>query len=160
MILPMGSRYLQVACGLAVAGGMASACSGRPPGRIVAPERGRAHAEWTVEERGKDLVVRNLRRTQEASFHLIRLRTAEPPHVHDRHDLTVFMLTGAGLIHLAGRVEQVGPGDVIEIPRGVEHWAENRDPQASEVYAVFTPPFDGKDRRLVRAKGEGDRGGP
>jgi mannose-6-phosphate isomerase-like protein (cupin superfamily) len=55
-------------------------------------------------------------------------------------------------MHLADRVIDVGPGDVIDVPRGVVHWAENVGDGASEAYAVFAPPFDGKDRRFV---GEG-----
>lgn len=109
-------------------------------------------APWTAEERARGMAVRSLKVTQETSHHLIRLRTAEPPHTHEFHDLTVYVLQGRAMVHLAGQTILVRPGDVIEIPRGVIHWAENLGPGDSLVYAIFNPPFDGKDRKLVDGK--------
>ena len=129
-----------------------ASCTPERAGQIVTPKGVLSGHEWTAEERQKEVAVRTLRKTSGASHHLIRLRTAEKPHVHDHHDLTVFVLAGKGRMHLAGRSTVVHPGDVIEIPRGTVHWAENLDTAASEVYAVFNPPFDGKDRRFVNAE--------
>ena len=106
--------------------------------------------QWTADELSRDIVVKTLRTTPEASFHLIRLKGAEPPHVHDRHDLTVFIFSGTSVVHFKDRAVSIRPGELIDIPRGVWHWAENIGQDPTHAYAVFTPPFDGKDRRLEK----------
>jgi mannose-6-phosphate isomerase-like protein (cupin superfamily) len=40
----------------------------------------------------------------------------------------------------------VGPHSVIYIPRGTPHSMRNTSGHPSAAYAVFVPPFDGKDR--------------
>ncbi|MDP3920617.1 MAG: D-alanyl-D-alanine carboxypeptidase family protein [Candidatus Omnitrophota bacterium] len=100
---------------------------------------------WTDEEAQGEVAVRQLRRTEKASYHMVRLRTREVAHVHKTHDLTIFMTKGAGRVHMAGRVLDLVPGDTAFIPKDTIHWGENIGPGASEVYAIFTPPFDGQD---------------
>ena len=75
------------------------------------------------------------------------MRGQEFPHFHDHHDLSVSVLSGKGIVHFKDHDVVITPGDVIFIPRGTFHWAENTDPDASVVFAVFSPPFDGKDKR-------------
>jgi mannose-6-phosphate isomerase-like protein (cupin superfamily) len=104
--------------------------------------------QWTEDELSRNAAVKTLRTTAEASFHLIRLKGAEPPHVHDRHDLTVFIFSGTSVVHFKDRAVSISQGELIDIPRGVWHWAENIGQDPTHAYAVFTPPFDGKDRRL------------
>ncbi len=116
-------------------------------GRIIGPHDISSQVEWTKEELEKEVALRNLRDTQEASFYLIRLSASERPHTHDFHDLVVFVLEGEGLVHLTDKTFKVKPGDVIEIPRGVVHWAEIIDNKPCVVYAIFTPPLEGPDQR-------------
>ena len=104
--------------------------------------------QWSAEELTRDVAVKTLRKTEQASFHFVRLNGAEAPHVHDRHDLTVFTFSGQSVVHFKDRTVSMGPGDLIEIPRGVWHWAENIGQAPTQAYAIFTPPFDGKDRRV------------
>jgi len=61
----------------------------------------------------------------------------------------VTVLSGQSTIHFKDRNVKLNPGDVIFIPKGKYHWAENTDPNSSVVFAVFSPGFDGKDRRKV-----------
>ncbi len=126
-----------------------SSCVSIRRGAIISTGKTIYHANWSEEEHGDEIVVKTLNVTDTASYHVIRLVTAEKPHIHDYHDLTVFVLKGRARMNLGDRTEIVKAGDVIEIPRGVVHWAENIGRQASEVYAVFSPPFDGVDRRFV-----------
>ena len=107
------------------------------------------NVQWSADELARDVAVKNLGTTAEASFHFVRLKRAEAPHVHDRHDLTVFIFSGTSTVHFKDRTVSMGPGDLIEIPRGVWHWAENLGKDTTQAYAIFTPPFDGKDRRIV-----------
>ena len=123
------------------------ACVPAEKGRVFSPHASLREIQWTEEENAREVVLRTLRVTKEASFHLVRVRTAEKPHVHDAHDGTVFVLAGRFLVHFGERSMVVGQGDVIEIPRGVPHWAENIHSESSEAYVIFTPPYDGKDWR-------------
>ena len=123
------------------------ACADATParGRVVTLDHVSAQMAWTPDELAKPIAVHRLHATAEVSASLIRLKDAEKPHVHQTHDLVVVMLSGSGVLHLGDRVIPVRPGDVMEIPRGTVHWAENTDPAGSEVYAVFSPPYDGMD---------------
>ncbi len=116
------------------------AAESNPPPTIV---------KWSAEELTQAVAVKNLSKTKEASFHFVRLKGAESPHIHDRHDLTVFTFSGTSVLHFKDRTVSLKPGDLINIPRGVWHWAENIGQDATLAYAVFTPPYDGKDRRVV-----------
>jgi mannose-6-phosphate isomerase-like protein (cupin superfamily) len=106
--------------------------------------------EWTAEELEKDIAIRELSRSASASVHLVRARGAEKPHTHDQHDLIVVLVSGAARAHVGDEVLDAGPGDLIEIPRGLPHWVENTGPEPSLSFAIFSPPFDGKDRHFIR----------
>ena len=124
-------------------------CSGPPRGRILSPLGWTDPIDWTADDLGRDIAMRTLQETDEASFHVVRLEGSERPHVHDRSDLTVFVLRGRVEMHLGSKERIVNPGDVIQVPRGTPHWARNVHPEASEAYVIFTPPTDGRDHRPV-----------
>lgn len=106
---------------------------------------------WSDEERAKPIAIRHLYRSESLSTHLIRIQAAEPPHVHDRHDLTVTLLSGKLVLHFEERNVTLMPGDVVVIPQLEPHWAENVADDASVAFVTFSPGFDGKDRRLLTA---------
>ena len=140
-----------VRIGLLLLAAAVSASCAKSSGVIFSPDGISSPVVWSREEMEKEIAQRQVSKTQNVSHHVIRLRTHEQPHAHDRHDLTVFQLSGKARIHLNGKSYITKPGDVMAIPRGTVHWAENLDPQSSEVYAVFVPPYDGKDSRTVEA---------
>jgi mannose-6-phosphate isomerase-like protein (cupin superfamily) len=125
--------------------------SAQPParGRVITTLPDAVDPLWTEAELAKPIAVRRLRATTETSISLIRLAGAEQPHIHKDHDLVVVLLAGQARVHLGDHVVEVHPGDVMEIPRGTVHWAENTGASASEVYAVFSPPYDGRDNLPV-----------
>lgn len=127
------------------------ACAGARTGVIHRPESALASFDWTADEMSRPLVFKLLGKTREASYHLIRVGASEQPHTHDRHDIIVTVLRGNATVHLGRRVFRAEPGDVIEIPRGMVHWAEIAEGASCEIYAVITPPFDGKDRQPALA---------
>jgi len=118
-------------------------------GRLIQPGEVTESVQWMEAESKSDIAIRKLRETADASFQIVRLNTAEKPHVHQHHDLTVFVLRGKALMHLDEKHIPVRAGDVIDIPRGVPHWVENKSRSPSEVYAIFTPAFDGKDTIFI-----------
>lgn len=140
-------RWAAIAALILLEAGTAGCASSR--GLRITPDKTWAGADWNEEEKTREVAVRNLWQTSEASAHRIRLVTAEKPHVHDHHDLTVFVLKGRARVFLDGRFVIAQAGDVVEIPRGTLHWARNLEKWPSEVYAVFTPAYDGKDMRIV-----------
>lgn len=106
--------------------------------------------EWSPEELATTIAFKKLYQTNEASFHFVRLAGKEQPHVHDLHDLTIFVLSGKVKMHLNEKSMIATKGDVIEVPKGIIHWAENVNGKPSEAYIVFSPPFDDKDHRIIR----------
>jgi len=124
-----------------------AACQASEHAKLVFPDKTYQDVTWSQDELGKELSVRNLHRGADASTHLIRLQGKEFPHYHDHHDLNVTVLSGKSIIHFHDHAVSLAPGDVIFIPGGTFHWAENVDPEASVVFAVFSPAFDGQDRR-------------
>jgi quercetin dioxygenase-like cupin family protein len=126
-----------------------ASCAISRPGTVFSPDPAAGSVVWTEEDKAQDMVIRTLRTTPEASFHIIRLGGIEKAHVHDTHDITVFILKGKVRMDMNGQTRILRKGDVVEVPRGLVHAAENAGRDAAEAYAVFTPPFDGKDRRFV-----------
>ncbi|MCR9220975.1 MAG: cupin domain-containing protein [Alphaproteobacteria bacterium] len=52
----------------------------------------------------------------------------KPPHSHDFEQIFM-ILQGRVRLHLAEEVHECGPGTVVRIPPGVEHWVEAPRPE-------------------------------
>ncbi len=94
---------------------------------------------------GEDLSKTMILEMDNSSTHLIQIRGSEKKHVHEFHDATVFIQSGTGRMYLGKKSVQVGPGAVIFIPRGLEHYFVNGGSETSSAIVVFSPSFDGKD---------------
>jgi len=150
--MPKCREPVAAPCPSAAAQASASAVVSTPAAsapKIVTPDGPLPPVTWSDEELAKDVALKTVRQTEGASYHVVRLLRAERPHAHDRSDLSVFVLSGAVNMHIAGRIVPLAAGDVVEVPKGVPHWAENASSGASMAYVVFVPAFDGKDRRPV-----------
>ena len=95
---------------------------------------------------GEDFKVVELARDAGTSQHLVAIRTAEVPHRHDRHDLLVVMLRGHGRMRIGSEERPVGDGSILYIPRGAIHAFRNEAPEPAVAFAIYVPPFDGRDR--------------
>ena len=133
---------------LATATILLTACTHNP--KIVFPKKGYQNVQWSAKEQSQNISVRHLAHTEYSSSHLIRLKGAEKPHFHDYHDLTVTIISGKAIVHFWNHEVVLEKGDVVTIPKGVYHWAENIDSDASVVFATFSPPYRGKDKRLAK----------
>ncbi len=136
-------------CFLIVIGLTLAACQSTGPTLHLSDGDVIQDPDWPTWDRAKAVAIRTIWHDRAASHHLVRLAGSEKPHVHDAHDLTVFVLKGRVRVHLGDRSVVLKPGDVVQIPHGLRHWAQNIDSHASEAYVVFSPPYDGKDKRLV-----------
>jgi quercetin dioxygenase-like cupin family protein len=143
-LIPFLALLASCGCDRAAPAPRAAAPIYTPSGPILEPT-------WTAEELAKPVAPRRLHGDEHATTFLIHLGTAEKPHTHDQHDITVVLVRGAVRMHLGDRVETMGPGDVVEIPRGVVHWAESMSKDGSVAYAVFSPAYDGSDMHPVAA---------
>ena len=121
-------------------------------GKIVSPDGEIKKIEWNEWELMKDPIKRDTSKTENASYHIIHLQNAEPEHTHDTHELVAVILKGTGKIHFGDQSYSIQKGDVTHIPKGVRHWVENTGTEALEAYAIFIPPFDGKDFHLTGAR--------
>ena len=90
--------------------------------------------------------IAELGRDGSSSHHIVALRGREPIHRHDLHDLLVVTLEGHGSMLLGEEERAIGPRSIVYVPRGAVHAMRNLSPGVMYGYAVFTPPFDGKDR--------------
>lgn len=95
---------------------------------------------------GENFRVVEVARDDHSSHHVVAIRDREVPHRHDRHDLFVVLLEGHGRMHLDGEAREVGEGSILYVPRGTLHSFENRSQTPASAYAIYVPPFDGKDR--------------
>jgi len=94
----------------------------------------------------QDFRVVEIGRDAGASQHVVSIRAAETPHRHDRHDLLVVMLRGHGTMRLGDERRTVGEGSILWVPRGTPHAFANASGEPAVAYAVYVPPFDGRDR--------------
>jgi quercetin dioxygenase-like cupin family protein len=89
-----------------------------------------------------------LTRTAYSSTSLVQIRTREPLHVHQKHDLTVTVLRGKGSLELDGISNRMHPGDCVLIPAGAKHAYINQGRRTTTVLVTFSPPYDGKDMKV------------
>ncbi|MFI5396230.1 MAG: cupin domain-containing protein [Candidatus Binatia bacterium] len=95
---------------------------------------------------GDNISASLLGRTASLSYHLIQIRDREPPHLHAAHDLAVTVLRGTGRLYVAGEPHDMRTGDVAVIAHGTPHYFVNSGSEPAVAFAVFAPPYDGKDQ--------------
>jgi mannose-6-phosphate isomerase-like protein (cupin superfamily) len=124
-----------------------------PPAVLDAlfPDGRRSVALATLAERvtlapGEPIRVAEIARDTHSSHHLVAIRGAEVPHRHARHELLVVILRGHGQMRIGDELRPVGEGSIVYVPRGAVHAFHNEALEPSIAIAVYTPPFDGKDR--------------
>ncbi len=117
--------------------------------KVVFPENDVLDIQWSVEDKRKPMAVKPIYKSDSTSAAIIRISENEKPHYHDRHDLRATIVRGRMAINFENRRVELAPGDTIFIPKGAYHWVELIGEEAVEAFAVFSPAFDGKDRRFV-----------
>lgn len=150
----MKPTWVVVLTGLLLAG-----CAASTPNWITFPDgkggQGISLDQWIKENpmsTVQDISIQEISRGESASSHIIRIRTQEPLHVHQRHDLVAILLKGTGTLTLGSRRLELKPGSIITIPHGVPHAFVNHSSEPAVAYATFTPAFDGSDTVLIEKK--------
>lgn len=120
----------------------------RTAGGVITPEGNIADSHWSESELALPVTLRNLRRSPEASFHLLRVAGKEPQsYVYQKSDLVLFVVSGKLEITMGRDKVVAAAGDVVEIMRGTPMQTANvSGGDASVAYLVFTPALDPTDR--------------
>jgi mannose-6-phosphate isomerase-like protein (cupin superfamily) len=142
--------------GLAVLMLMAFGCAGQSTvaggrGTLITPSNQAGEAAWDEHEREAPLVMRNLRSSPEASTHVLRIRTQREPRVHQKSDLSLFVVAGELEVTVDGRPFKLNRGDVLEIPRATPYGLRNLGYDPSVAYLVFTPGHSDDDDKSAAA---------
>lgn len=66
-------------------------------------------------------------------------------HSHDGYEETLYGLAGVLTMTVDGRASEIGPGDVLCIPRGAVHRFDNLHSTETKTLAVITPGILGPD---------------
>ena len=74
-----------------------------------------------------------------------------PCHRHDSIEHEQVVLEGSMVIGLDGREVEVGPGDSVFIPAGVDHWYENRGAETVRFVCVVPRTDDYQTEWLEKA---------
>ena len=97
-----------------------------------------------------DFKVYSLAKTQAASYHLVQIQTVEPLHIHRSHEGTAILLRGQGTLRVGKDLVTLQAGDAASIPKNTVHAYRNEGEEPSLLYVVFAPPYEGKDRVVVK----------
>ena len=62
-----------------------------------------------------------------------------PPHVHRNEDETFYVLDGTPTFRLGDEVVVAGPGDFVNVPKGVLHRFRNLSDEPLRMILTFTP---------------------
>lgn len=95
---------------------------------------------------GQEITAVPLGRGEASSQHLVYVRGAEEPHLHEAHDLTIILLRGRGKLWVEGKIFDLEAGDIATIPAGKAHYFTNSGAAPAAALAHFSPAFEGSDR--------------
>ncbi len=121
--------------------------------KVIYPE-GPKDLKEAIEEGKKKtegFLAVNIKNGKYSSQYLVFIKTAEQPHYHADHDLSVYLIEGKGTIYLDGKTYTMEAGDFLFIPAGTVHFYTN-SAEISVILATFSPQFDGKDVVKVEIK--------
>jgi mannose-6-phosphate isomerase-like protein (cupin superfamily) len=62
-----------------------------------------------------------------------------PPHIHEREDETFYVLEGTPTFRIGDEQIHAGPGDFVNVPKGVLHNFHNGSDQLVRMILTFTP---------------------
>lgn len=117
----------------------------------VTTEAGKISAsEWDITLNKAGIGAKTIEKSDKSSTHLMLINGKEQPHFHDYHDLYALVTDGEVRINYKNRSQTLQSGDIAIIPKGTYHWAENIHNHPSKLFVIFTPGFDGKDRRFTK----------
>ena len=88
-------------------------------------------------------VVRRVFSGEHATLAFTTLEPGHEPRPHSHpHEQIVYLLSGRARFTVGGEEAIIGPGDMLVVPPGVEHWAETIGDEPVLDLSVFSPRRD------------------
>jgi quercetin dioxygenase-like cupin family protein len=109
-----------------------------------------------VKEQGlteeENVKVVPLGQDKSSSIYLFQMRkdAQTGAHYHKSHDVIVYIRKGSGMLEIDGTRHSVKEGMVVTIPRGSRHNYVNTGDDTNISISIFSPPFDGKDIKVIK----------
>ncbi len=70
------------------------------------------------------------------------------PHVLHTRDEVYLVIRGRGLMHVGECQTEIGPGDLVWIPRGQRQWVVQQGEEPLEFWAIVGPPWRADDEEI------------
>lgn len=108
----------------------------------------------------EDIKITDVGENKNSSMHLIQIRENGElhPHYHKRHDEVIYVKKGGGIATLDGTRYLIKPGSILQIPSKTVHKFLNTGGEPFIAVSIFSPPFDGRDEKIIKEKKKPDRG--
>lgn len=123
----------------------------------VAAEAGVVRMEDVLAEHplaaGSEAGFTEVLRGEETSVNVWQIAGEMPPHLHREHEEVIVVRSGRVRARIGERNVDLGPGDVVSIPKGTVHAAHAVGDEPCAGISVFAPAFDGEDRVPVPVAG-------
>jgi len=98
---------------------------------------------------GLKIGLREVFRNGTMSFNVGVVPEAVPGHYHAVSDEMYTIEKGTGRMRLGDEYRDVGPGDIVTIPRGTAHGLVNTGPEDMIIFVITSPPFDPEHDRFA-----------
>lgn len=80
-----------------------------------------------------------------------QIRDREKPHLHEQHDLLVYLHRGQGVLNTPHGKTELSPGDWTSISRRTPHQFINTGDGPARAVVIRTPPPEGRDYRELES---------
>jgi quercetin dioxygenase-like cupin family protein len=100
----------------------------------------------------EDVMIIPLGQDKSTSIYLFQIRQGAEmgTHSHKTHDEILYVKKGSGILALDGVRHVVKEGMIVMIPRQSVHKYINTGSETSTTISMFSPPFDGKDIKVLK----------
>ncbi len=107
----------------------------------------------------EEVKITDVGENKNSSMHLLQIRegAALPPHYHKRHDEVIYVKKGSGIATLDDTRYLVKPGSILQIPSKTVHKFLNTGAEPFVAVSIFSPPFDGRDEKIIKEKKKAPR---
>ena len=108
----------------------------------------------------EDVKITDVGENKNSSMHLVQVRENSELHLHyhKRHDEVIYVKKGSGIATLDGTRYMIKPGSILQIPSKTVHNFLNTGGERFVAVSIFSPPFDGRDEKMIKEKRKADRG--
>ena len=90
--------------------------------------------------------ITEILRGEQASVNVWQITDAMAPHLHRTHEEVIIVRSGRARARIGDRDVDLGPGDVLLVPKNTVHAARAIGEEPFVGVSVFAPAFDGRDR--------------